>query len=288
MVNNNYWNIFADKYGSTNPIYALSRKYMDNVIYMADGDEKTLSCSTLSNSTVGTDWYPIIAVSPKRNMEIGEGMSVCFRLKRDMAFGDLNGYNGMVSFCWTNSDATFMDVNNTAIPNSLHYSLYDSRTIIDRNLASNLRGGGYGTIIGSNNSVYGISVTLMPDEGDSPNSSTAPNNSIHKDTTRVSCYKVSYKKKANSNMINFKGYLPKSIDLAADPVVFINESFGKYHIYINGIKICDIPFENENGESEDISSLIDECRFAMCVMGAWDSRVNFEVRNITSVHKSIS
>lgn len=243
-------------------------------------NERSMSIESLSDID-----YLLSYLSEKKTQT---AMSVCFRLKRDMAFGDLNGYNGMVSFCWTNSDATFMDVNNTAIPNSLHYSLYDSRTIIDRNLASNLRGGGYGTIIGSNNSVYGISVTLMPDEGDSPNSSTAPNNSIHKDTTRVSCYKVSYKKKANSNTINFKGYLPKSIDLAADPVVFINESFGKYHIYINGIKICDIPFENENGESEDISSLIDECRFAMCVMGAWDSRVNFEVRNITSVHKSIS
>lgn len=279
---NDKWYIFADKYGDSNPINSLNRKNMSDVLDYSGGDKKNVYCSSVYGTAMATDWYPTIAVSPVDTTEIKEGMSVIFRLKRSMKFGDLNGYNGMVSFCWVNPEATFMTSDESALPNSLHYSIYDTRKIIENNLPVNQKGGGYGPVIGSISTVYGISVTLFPDEGTSSNSVTPPSGSLHKGTTRVSYYKVSYKSVSGGVMNNdLVGYLPRSIDLSADTTLSINASFDEYHVYINGIKICDIPFYT-GSNTDNFNNLKDECRFAMCAMGAWNSNVDFEIRNITS------
>ena len=299
-MNNQYWTTIGDRYDGN-----FNSKSM-NIAVSGTENLNSVSCSipAAPQNMYGSEWYSVLSASPVTGGEIeklgiGEGMSIIFRLKRTMKFGDLNGYNGMVSFCWAKASETVGYDDNSLfgylrcirgdnqnakslIPYSLHHSLYN-RYVNGEQLP-----GGFGGFFGrpENSKLYGISVTLYPDEGTRSSGLSDPSGSLHEGTTRVSCFKLTYKTAVDAAVSeSICGYLPKSVDLSADTTLFINSSFGKYHVYINGMKICDISMPNSSNSTNNINSLIDSCRFGMCAMGAWNSPVDFEIRNLTYVDK---
>lgn len=243
------------------------------------------------------DWYHTVSATPDRDIILqgfhrnmlsnNKGLSIKFKLVGDMKFGNMNGYNGMVSFAFytPNSAGESMDNGKDIIPNNLHYSNYMDvvgnyyTDISDKvgGLGTNLAKGPYGTT--------GFAITFYPASDGSDAG-----------TKRCSYYRLCkrlqfYENYPDENSIYYEnsivseGYLDTPVDFSESCELKLNYagslSDRGISLSLNG-ELIDYVYWNRFPESP-VGFCYIPTRMSMAAMGAWDSSVAFRIETINNI-----